>query len=483
LGSLADLYGLYGMRRSVQARDDDGSEQTFVVSLVVMSQLQDWWTEIMKGFSLAPDVPSATRVIHELQDLCSSWHSAHPLVDVDSLLCDVSFMLPLTDFFLGLLSTCVRALGLPAGELSSRLGLRPLLPFVARALSATAATYYARTSAWSANSEYILQVVRRFGQYHEAYCSLGKWFSQFSLFLAVERDPSDFVRLAIAAFGARPWLESDGAECAVEPWLPACLLCRFFVALLSDFTAPDRWEPSDVTRRSVLHMLALGSVVADDVVGDDITSSTAKQVGLEALREFGDPFMVKNQRHYKLKAACENAISPFWIYYDVSTFLKLLSRSADSRPPRLLPLPLPGQAARLVLSAPFVDFVVKAVRIFRARPEQASAAAHFSLLALIQMANDAAQETLLEAFVRAGVFSDLAAVPGIRQRGRRRPPRISTRCSCRCSRRSPARSRIARRYSRSSRPPGSRSSARRQTRRRRRTPASTRASHAGHRST
>jgi hypothetical protein len=73
--------------------------------------------------------------------------------------------------------------------------------------------------------------------------------------LAATDDPAPFVALAIETFGAIKWLVSDGGtvEEGLDPWLPVGLLCRLFVALLSDFTPPGGWEPLDLIPRTVLH--------------------------------------------------------------------------------------------------------------------------------------------------------------------------------------------------------------------------------------
>jgi hypothetical protein len=215
----------------------------------------------------------------------------------------------------------------------------------------------------------------------------------------------------------------EAVEPLVDPWIPVCLLCRFFVALLSDFTPPDGWRPIDLVRPSILHMLGTGFTTAEFAVSFYVDLA-AREIALEALHEFGERSVVGNAHGYRLKNEHENSVTPFWICFTLRDFLNFVSRAADARAPHLLSLPRIDErnvkrTGRFTKTAPFLDFIVNSIHIFDAQPDQANTAAYFALMALIQMVGEVSQrlETTapIEALASANVFDELAKVVPIRQ--------------------------------------------------------------------
>jgi hypothetical protein len=119
------------------------------------------------------------------------------------------------------------------------------------------------------------------------------------------------------------------------------------------------------------------------------------------------------------KAAYENSITPFWIALEWSEFFECVSRATEAKLPHLLELPSLDKVhgnltARFIATRVFQDFISRTVRIFEAKPEQASSPAYIALMALIQMITKATrllQTTApTEPLVATGVFESLTRV-------------------------------------------------------------------------
>jgi hypothetical protein len=229
-------------------------------------------------------------------------------------------------------------------------------------------------------------------------------------FVALGGDCAALVSHAIDAFGARAWLEGDAIEAGVEPWLPACVLCRFLIVLLSDFVAPDRYDITDLVRPSVLHALASSPLTVADAA--NMFAADHRRLVLDALHELGEPCTVDGAAAFRLKAAHEDLFTPFWLFVRMPDFLGFVARAANAKRPHLLAVPPVGAAAAaLAGSAPLLDFIARAAALLAT---QTAAPAHFALMALVQMVAAAARAPA-EALVAAGVFESLAAVPALRE--------------------------------------------------------------------
>jgi hypothetical protein len=346
--------------------------------------------------------------LNEVKESCLAWNAAHPGAGLCALTVDFSIMLELSDLFFYLLCSASEFFGIPIDSLLGALGVTTLLPFVARALTTFAAVTYTSTSAFSRNSAILLRVGRSLIGLSDPCFRYLRWFYQLKLCAAAEPDAGAFVVAVIDAFGCREWLESGGAAAPanVEPWLPACLLCRFFVQLLGDAGRPDRWDLRDILRRASANGLRVAPMAAGDV-SVPAASGFDKPLFLEALHEVGNPAAINDERKYRLKSEFENIVSAFWLLHPVPTFLEQLG----SRSGNLAGLPpLDPAPPRFVLAEAFLGFTARAAEV-AARDGRSDLLR--AIIALIQMTSEAARAlgaaAPIEAFARA--CPALAGVP------------------------------------------------------------------------
>jgi hypothetical protein len=348
--------------------------------------------EIQKDFSVYSYCPDAAnfdavvRILGDVKNYCVEWDKSHVVEDVSALSGAFSLNPSLCGFFFELLSIAMQFLNIPLAVIAERLQLFESWPIIARSVTAIAGLDYFAPSAFC------------FGRYlrkpRSRFAFLAGWSHQCSVILAVSRDCAPFVLHAIRAFGADKWLNSDGefVEPLVEPWMPACLLCRFFVALLSNFTPPDGWNLSDLVPSIILHLLAIDPATASMAI-KPFSSDENRQIALVCL--------INGTQAYKTKSSHTNSVTPFWIYIDLPEFLSL--PRIDEVNGRM--------TAGFTTTPPFIDSIAK--------PEQSNIATYFALLGLIQMTAEVSR------FPRPGLPSRLLSP----QTSLRSSPELR-RCTC-----------------------------------------------------
>jgi hypothetical protein len=304
---------------------------------------------------------------------------------------DSTILLQLPDLFFELLAGASQFFEIGPLDLLQCIGIRTLLPFVRRTVMTIAALMYASTQAFRRNSQDVIERGRMITFYTDGLHRFGRWDHAIVMCLLIEKDTSELLEVAIDAFGCRKWLESDGevSEINGTDWLPPCLLCRFLIALMSDFFAEEGFDESRFVRKSMNHRLKLGPVSTSDIQLQHRWSELVK-LCLSGLREVGSPISVDVQRKYWLKPEFENSASPFWILYTVPEFLEQVSLSTNSRPPSLVPIPGISTTIgdRLICQTSFTSFIFTSVHIAVAHSADYSPALLHCFLALINMIDE-----------------------------------------------------------------------------------------------
>jgi hypothetical protein len=331
-------------------------------------------------------------------------------------------MLDHSDLFFHLLYAASAFFETPLEVLLNKLAITRLLPFLYRQLTAFAAVTYSGTSAFSRNSSLVSVVGRHVVSYSEPYFRYAKWFRELKLCLLVDPDPAVFVSTAIDAFGCRKWLDSEGADFPtnLEPWLPACLICRFFIQLMSDTGRVDSWDRKDVLRRSIANLLKVGPLSTQGLTIDP-AFGTDSPIFLDILREIGDAVMINGERKYRLKAEFENQVSPFSLLFAVPLFLEQLGHSMGRQGNDLIAIPPVDEANgprmnQFILTDAFSDFISGAAKA-AARSEDSPL--RYSLIALVHMTAEAARSLQtavpVDKLLSRGVFGTLSMIDSLKQ--------------------------------------------------------------------
>jgi hypothetical protein len=425
---------------------NDSPVDTLIGTQILLNFMNQFLKVIQYGFKLVnADVPKIEKnitvyerlpdpekleevlgILIQLKNQVVEWNQTHPISNPNVLSGEWTLLVGLNDVFFRFVSTAMRFLKIPMGVLEERLKLAGNLAIVERSVMAIAVLEYFGTPAFAKCNQLAIRLATNLHGPTTKFSLFSELFSHCTCYLAMEDNPVAFVSFAIEVFGVKDWLESGGKALTeeVEPWLPVCLLCRFFVILLSDFFQPEGWDISDLIRPSVLHFLGSGSVTAQVAAAKYNEDMELKRIALAALHEFGEPFQLNNARSYKLKPEHENLITPFWIYFRMSDFLQFVSRASETKSPHLLQIPRVNEingklTGRFVQTKPFHEFIIQSISIFDAEPNQANIAVYFSLMALIQMVGEITRvletPSPIEFLVSANIFERLVKMTAIRE--------------------------------------------------------------------
>jgi hypothetical protein len=296
-------------------------------------------------------------------------------------------MLPLNDFFFHLVTI----------GFNERIELALTRP----ALAAIAGVNYATTSAFGE----LGALPGRFAVGTDGWGDLPRWLYQIKVVLSMNAEQNSFVEDVIDAFGARRWLVSGGSESEgnVEGWLPACMVCRFFVQLMSDMVRVKGWSKKDFVRLAVIHRLKVSPRKNAGINRGRAGNVEISEIAEAALHEVGTLVTIDGARVYRLKAEFESLTSPFWIYYPVSEFLK----QVDQGVPRLDP----DGSHEFVGAQSFRDFIARTARIVAATDTNPGLVHAF--LALVEMTVAASRTpAVAEILLRENVFAGLLPFKG-----------------------------------------------------------------------
>jgi hypothetical protein len=382
--------------------------------------------EVYERFPNGGKLDEVLAILLQLKNHCIEWNKSHPVANPNVPSGEWTLMLALSDLFFRLIMTAMRFLKIPIGLLAQRLEPAGIFKLVERSIMALAVLEYFPTPAFSESARVAIELATKLRGPTSQFTLFPDLFSHCTCYLAMEDNPVGFVALAIEVFGVKTWLESGGkaVELEVEPWLSVCLLCRFFVILLSDFLQPEGWDISDLIRPSVLHLLRSGPVTTQVAAAKYHGDIESVRIVLAALHEFGEPYICNGAQSYKLKSEHGNSITPFWIYFGIPDFLQFVLQASEQKSPDLLQIPRVDEVngnltGRFVTTEPFLHFLITSIRIFDGEPTQASPAVYFSIMALIQMVGEMTRiletPSQIESLVSANIFESLVKVTSIRE--------------------------------------------------------------------
>jgi hypothetical protein len=359
-------------------------------------------------------------LVQELVSVFNEWDLQNPVTELSILRDTFSLDLPLEEAFAQFVQSCLSFYDIPLDYLVEHLVDLSLIRIVQRPLMTVAALAFGGTPVFDRNGDTLGRVLSKLADGKRSRGFVPHLYSLFAGYLLSESDPTPFVAKAIEAFGLR-WLfgTSPAPEQCVDPSVQICLLCRFFIQLMSNFIPAGGLSRTALFRQQLLQALK-DHPIDSDFVQRTFVFRTEIHIALGILHEVGLPFQTQGMQWYKLNPEFESEVSPFWVLYSSKAFFEYLSKSIDAKCPSLLSVPrLDYRQAplicRFVQTETFREFLIHSLRFLAGNVQRYGEPCFYCLMALIQMASDASKAVdatvLFEKLVESQVLEPLAS-PG-----------------------------------------------------------------------